>query len=80
MEGFDRTEDAVTLGSLISAYETGDDEKFQNCISRPHMKGMDNEVREFMQIWNGLEFMQIYFDSLVSETDEKAEASADREN
>uniref|UniRef100_A0A914VZ08 Gamma-soluble NSF attachment protein n=1 Tax=Plectus sambesii TaxID=2011161 RepID=A0A914VZ08_9BILA len=42
-DGFERTDDAAIIGSLITAYESGDEEKFTQCLNRPQMKAMDNE-------------------------------------
>lgn len=42
--GFERTDDAAMCGTLITAFETGDSEKFKQCLGRPNMRSLDNEV------------------------------------
>lgn len=43
-EGFEFSEDARACADLISSYEAGDNECFQEIFQRPLLKSMDNEV------------------------------------
>ncbi|GMT11262.1 hypothetical protein PFISCL1PPCAC_2559, partial [Pristionchus fissidentatus] len=40
---FELTDDAAACGSLISSYEAGDDDAFQNALKRGSLRTMDNE-------------------------------------
>ncbi|KAK0411154.1 hypothetical protein QR680_005514 [Steinernema hermaphroditum] len=49
LSGFERSEDGLACGSLISAYQSGDNEAFQQCLRRPTLRSMDNEYLRLMK-------------------------------
>lgn len=43
-DGFEISEEANACSALISAYESGDDSRFQQVLQQPLLRSMDNEV------------------------------------
>ncbi|VDO30840.1 unnamed protein product, partial [Onchocerca flexuosa] len=48
-EDFEISEDAKICSALISAFESGDNNSFQQVLQRPILRGMDNEYLRLMK-------------------------------
>uniref|UniRef100_A0A1I8AL01 Gamma-soluble NSF attachment protein n=1 Tax=Steinernema glaseri TaxID=37863 RepID=A0A1I8AL01_9BILA len=49
LSGFERSEDGLACASLISAYQSNDNDLFQECLRRPTLRSMDNEYLRLMK-------------------------------